>query len=224
MREKKKGDNWGDVYLFRHGKTDFNTKKMFTGWMDSKLTKEGIENAKTIAKKLKNKRIDVAIHTSLSRSKDTLKYTLELHPECKTVICDNRMIERSYGELQGLKHSEFIKNVGKELFSLGEYSKFFKGQKKEISEILGKKEYDIIHRGWNISAKNGESFSDVEKRVQEFIDWLKKYIQKEKINIAISAHGNSIRVFRKIIENRTEKTASKWNIPYEKPYIYNFKK
>jgi bisphosphoglycerate-dependent phosphoglycerate mutase len=82
------------IYLFRHGKTDFNERGIFTGWKDSKLTSAGILNAKTVAKKLKNKRIDVAIHTRLSRSKDTLKYVLEFHPECKKIIWDDRMIEK----------------------------------------------------------------------------------------------------------------------------------
>jgi len=36
------------VYLFRHGKTVYNTKGIFTGWKDSKLTKEGIKNAKML--------------------------------------------------------------------------------------------------------------------------------------------------------------------------------
>lgn len=214
---KKKSGNY--IYLFRHGKTDFNAKKIFTGWMDSKLTREGISNAKEVAKKLKNKKIDVAIYSSLSRSKDTLRYVLEFHPECKTLICDNRIIERSYGNLEGMKHEDFMKLAGNALFKLGEYEKE-KVNKKEYISFLGKKEYDVVHRGWNISAENGESFSDVEERVGEFIDWIKEYIKKNKVNIAISAHGNSIRIFRKLWEGKKEETAAKWFIPYDKVYTY----
>jgi len=219
MKEDKKGGSENYIYLFRHGKTDFNTKKIFTGWMDSKLTKEGIKNAKEISKKLKNKKIDVAIYSHLSRSKDTLKYVLNFHPECKTLICDDRIIERSYGELEGMNHKKFIKTSGKILFKLGEYN--FNGMnKKEYENFLGEKEYEAIHRGWEISAKDGESFLDVEKRVGEFICWIKEYIKKNNVNIVISAHGNSIRVFRKIWESKKIEEATKWFIPYDKVYTY----
>ena len=103
------------IYLFRHGKTEFNTKRIFTGWKDSKLTSEGRRNARKVAEKLKNKKFQVAFQTRLSRSKDTLKIVLKYHPECKNVIVDDRMVERSYGVLEGTSHKKFINDVGKNL-------------------------------------------------------------------------------------------------------------
>ena len=61
------------LYVFRHGQTYFNRDDKFTGFIDSKLTKIGIEEAKIVALRLKNKKIDVAFQSSLSRAKDTLK-------------------------------------------------------------------------------------------------------------------------------------------------------
>ena len=92
------------IYLFRHGQSYYNKHQWFTGWIDSKMTSEGIKNAQEIAKKLKNKKIDVAYHSHLSRSKDTLKEILRYHPECREKIEDDRIIERNYGQLQ--KHRE----------------------------------------------------------------------------------------------------------------------
>jgi bisphosphoglycerate-dependent phosphoglycerate mutase len=66
----------------------------------------------------------------------------------------------------------------------------------------------------------GESFADVEKRVKSFINSLGAYIQKNEVNVAISAHGNSIRLFRKIVEKHTEKEAVSWEIPYDKVFTY----
>jgi len=97
---KRVSENY--IYLFRHGQTTYNRDHRFTGFIDAKLTKKGIAHAKTIAKKLKGKKFEIAIHTRLSRSKDTLKYVLKFHPECKTLLEDDRVIERSYGELQGM--------------------------------------------------------------------------------------------------------------------------
>ena len=185
-----------EIYLFRHGETFYNERGIFTGWKDAKLSPRGIKSAKIIAKKLKNKKFEIAFYTRLSRSKDTLKEVLKFHPECRKLIKDDRMIERNYGILNGTSHEEFIRKNGKE-------------------------EYDRIHRGFNAKAKEGESFAMVEKRVKNFIKDLRKILKKEKVNVAISAHGNSIRLFRKIMEKATKEQASKWIIPYDKYYEYS---
>lgn len=205
------------VYLFRHGQSEYNRDHRFTGWHDAKLTNEGKVHAKKIVEKLKNKRIDIAIHTSLSRSIDTLKPVLDTHPECKKVLCDDRMIERSYGVLQGQTHDEFIEYAG-DLISEQSGMSYNKSEKK----FLGEKEYDVIHRGYKSKALNGESFYDVEKRVKDFIKWLKSYVRKNKVNVAISAHGNSIRLFRMIMENASVEEMKKWFIPYDKVFEYKF--
>ena len=106
------------IYLFRHGQTFYNRDKIFTGWKESRLTPLGIRQARIVAHKLKNKKIDVAFQTELSRSKDTLKEVLKFHPECREIITANQMIERSYGDLEGLKHNTIIKKYGEERFDL----------------------------------------------------------------------------------------------------------
>jgi len=184
------------IYLFRHGETFYNEKRIFTGWKDAKLSPKGIKSAKKIAIKLKNKKFQIAFYTRLSRSKDTLRKVLKFHPECKKLIKDDRMIERDYGILDGKSHEFLLKGKGK-------------------------KEYDKIHRGFNAKAKGGESFAMVEKRVKSFIKDLKKIMKKNKADVAISAHGNSIRLFRKIMEGATRKQAVKWIIPYDKYYEYS---
>jgi broad specificity phosphatase PhoE len=215
------------IYLFRHGKTYYNEKGIFTGWKDSKLTPRGIKNAKDIALKLKNKKIDVAIQTRLSRSKDTLKYVLKFHPECKTILIDDRIIERSYGVLEGESHDNFIEIAGKQILNLkclgDAYENLDARQRKKLIHFWGEKEYDVIHRGWSTPPLEGESFAMVEKRVKKFIRWLKKYIRKNKVNVAISAHGNSIRLFRKLWEKTTREETVKWFIPYDKIYTYFIK-
>jgi bisphosphoglycerate-dependent phosphoglycerate mutase len=194
--------------------------------MDPQLTKKGVGDAKKLGRILKDKKIDVAFHSRLSRSKDTLSEVLKFHPECKRVLEDDRIIERSYGDLEGLYHDNFVKNVGRKLFDLsvyGDYMSELSGEdKNEIEKFLGEKEYEIIHRGYKAKAKNGESFADVEKRVKSFIKYLKKFMRKKKVNVAISAHGNSIRLFRKIMEKANIQEMASWVIPYDKVFEYEF--
>src|SRR3989344_3021306 len=169
------------IYLFRHGQTTFNRDGIFTGHKDPKLIRLGKNQAKIIAQRLKNKKFQVAIETHLSRSKDTLKEVLKFHPECRVVITDDRMIERSFGQ----------------------------------------KEYDAIHRGYKVCVPRGESFADVEKRVRSFIKDLIKFMNGNNVSVAISAHGNSIRLFRKIMERASVDEMSKWFIPYDKVFVYD---
>ncbi len=212
------------IYLFRHGRTEYNVKGLFTGRKHSKLVWRGKKDAKIVAKKLKNKKFQVAIHTNLPRSKETLNYILKFHPECKKILIDDRMIERSYGDLEGTTHKQFIEKIGKRLFDLRKEGDFLVSlntrDRKKIEKFFGTKEYDVIHRGYNVAAPNGESFLDVEKRVEKFIRWLESYIKKNKVNVAISAHGNSIRLFRKIMEKSSREETVKWFIPYDKYFEY----
>ncbi len=186
------------IYVFRHGQTFFNRDKIFTGWKDSKLTPLGIKQAKIIANKLKNKNINVAFQTSLSRSKDTLKEVLKFHPECIELIEANHMVERSYGALSGLSH-------------------------KKVIERYGGGKFNEWHRSWNVRPPEGESFADVEKRVKTFVKDLKRFMKKEKVNVAISAHGNSIRLFRKIMEGLSIKETCELYVPYDKVFEYRLK-
>src|SRR3989344_1505353 len=181
------------IYLFRHGKTFFQA----------------------------------AFQTRLSRSKNTLKYVLKFHPECKKIITDDRMIERSYGILEGVSHRKFINEIGKKLVDLkiegNAIENLSPNERKKVGKFLGEEEYKTIHRGYSIAVPNGESFADVEKRVKKFIIYLKKFVKKNKINVAISAHGNSIRLFRKIMENASKDEATMWFIPYDKVFEYTIK-
>lgn len=184
------------IFLFRHGQTHFNRRKMFTGWLDSTWTGKGMHNAKTVAKKIKNKRIDVAFCTHLTRSRETLREVLKHHPECDLIIRDDRMIERCYGLLQGRSHAAFIREYGKELF-------------------------DKYHRAYAFPPPKGESVKMVEGRVRSFIKNLLAFIRKYKVNVAISAHGNSMRPFRRYFEKASVKQMMKWEMPYDDYFEYS---
>lgn len=182
------------IFLFRHGKTEFNEMKRFTGWLDSKLTTKGEDNAKVVAKLLKNKSVDVFFETRLSRSKDTLNEVRKFHKKA-VVLRDDRMMERCYGELQGHYHADFIRQHGKALF-------------------------DKYHRSYNSPPPKGESIRMVERRVLPFIRDLLKFMKKYQVNVAISAHGNSMRPFRRYFEKASVGKMMKWEMPYDDFFEY----
>ncbi|MBW2983755.1 histidine phosphatase family protein [Candidatus Woesearchaeota archaeon] len=183
------------IYIFRHGETYWNKNKIFCGWRDSKLTPNGVKQARALAKRLKGKKFQAAYYTRLTRSKQTLKEVLKYHPECKKLIKDDRIIERRYGRLQGKKHATIIRKVGK-------------------------KQYDIWHRSYAVPPPGGESVKMVEKRVYPFVKDLIKMMKKEKVNVAVSAHNNSMRPFRKYFEKLTVKQMMKLENPWDNYFEY----
>ena len=186
------------IYLFRHGQSRHNRDAIFSGWLETPLTKTGIEHAKIVALGLKNKKIGAAFHSHLSRSKDTLKEVLKFHPECKKIMEDDRLIERSYGKFQGMKHYDFVKKYGF-------------------------KKYAFIHRDYSSRSPNGESVKDVEKRVLSFMKDLFAFIKKNQVNVAISASGNSMRPFRRYFEKASIREMMSWEMPYDNYFEYSVK-
>ena len=186
------------IYLFRHGETNFNRSNRFTGMVNSRLTPKGIEQANWIAEILKEKTFQIAFKTSLSRSSNSLKIILKHHPECQKVIVDDRMIERSYGDLERKYHKTVIKKYGK-------------------------RQFDLWHRSYAVLPPGGESIKMVEKRVLSFVKDLLNLMKRENINVAISAHNNSMRPFRRYFENLTLKQMMALENPYDKYFDYTIK-
>ena len=184
------------IFLFRHGITSDNSEGIFSGWRDVHLTKRGWRDAKIIALRLKKEKINLAFCSHLARSKETLNEVLKFHPECQKIIEDDRLIERNYGKLQGKTHLSVV-------------------------EKLGIEQYDQWHRGYKNHPPQGESFEDVGKRVMDFIQYLIKLIKKEKINVAISAHNNSMRPIRKYFEKLSKEEMCSLYNDYESVYEYS---
>ena len=198
IRQKRGAGKRLCIYLFRHAQTYYNRNHYFTGWKDSKLKPFGRMQAKKIARKLCGKRIDVAFCTSLSRSRETLREVLRFHPECRAIFTDDRMIERSYGKLQGTSHEKYMREHSAD----------------ELHDI--RRKYDYPPPG-------GESVKMVEKRVLPFIRDLVAYMKKYRVNVAISAHGNSMRPFRRHFEKLSIAQMMKLENPWDGYFEYVLK-
>ena len=183
------------IYIFRHGETYYNRSRRFTGWVNSRLTPNGIKQANLIAESLREKAFQIAVRTSLSRSSDSLKIVLRYHPECEKVMVDDRMIERSYGDFERKYHKTIIREYGK-------------------------RQFDIWHRSYGVPPPGGESIKMVEKRVLAFIKDLVMFMERKRVSVVIAAHGNSMRPFRRYFENLTIKQMMKLENPYDKHFDY----
>ena len=105
------------------------------------------------------------------------------------------MIERDYGLLKGRFHRTVIKEYGQ-------------------------KQYDLWHRSYDTRPPGGESVKDVEKRVEAFIKELLRFMKTHKGNVAISAHGNSMRPFRKHFEHFSREKMMQLENPWDDYFVY----
>ena len=100
------------IYFVRHGSTDWNEHRNSKGEKEPKcqgradlpLNEEGIKQVKQTALALKDVEFDRVICSPLLRARQTC----EIIYKGKTKIeIDNRLIERDFGEFEGLTRKEF---------------------------------------------------------------------------------------------------------------------
>ena len=91
------------LYIVRHGETVENRDGIMQGHIHGTLTEEGIKQAKALAKRLAEEKIDVIYSSDLNRALDTTKAIASYHPETP-IIKSEKLRERYLGELQG-RHS-----------------------------------------------------------------------------------------------------------------------
>ena len=186
-----------NLYIVRHGQTSFNASgtKTFTGWIDVDISEVGVQQATGIAQTLKDIRFDVAYTSRLKRASHTLEILLAPHSYGVPVIVDDRIIERSYGDLSGQLHTDV--------------------QAKHPDM------YKIWHRSYDVPPPNGESVKIVEMRVYGFINELLRESGDNK-NILISAHGNSIRCLRAYLERLSVEQEMAVEVPQDDYLNYSF--
>ncbi len=185
------------IYIFRHAESADNARKLFSGWRDPPLTAKGKAESRKIAKQIREKKIGLAFTTTRKRASDTLRIALGKRLNIIPLIIDDRLIERSYGALQGTS-------------------------KTEIAKKLGEKEWQRVHRGYDNPPPKGESIAMVAKRVNPFIKELEAFLRKYPCDVAISCHGNSMRPLRKHYQHLTKKQTMALENPQDKYILVNY--
>lgn len=100
------------LYFVRHGATDWNDNVNASGKKDPKcqgrvdlpLNENGIKQAELTAQSLKGKHFDRVICSPLKRTRQTCDI---IYDGTTPVEIDERIIERDFGEFEGLTRTEF---------------------------------------------------------------------------------------------------------------------
>ena len=100
------------LILVRHGQSEWNLQKRFTGWVDIDLTANGKLEACKSGELLKDKsiKIDISFSSVQKRSINTLKLIMNTMRIKSTFTKAWQLNERHYGALTGLNKEEMKKN------------------------------------------------------------------------------------------------------------------
>jgi len=191
---KKESNKKPTLYVFRHGESIDNKNMLFSGWRRAPITEKGKEQAMILADKLANKKIDMLISSTQIRAIQTMEIAISKNESAKDleIHTDERIKERSYGDLQGTSKLEY--------------------QLKDPEGLLK------IRRSWDGVPPNGESIHMVADRVESFCKDIIKLMKERNINVAVSCHGNSIRGFRHYLENLDNKKTAEIETPLGQDY------
>ena len=187
------------LILLRHGESEWNSKNLFTGWVDVDLNEKGEGEARHAADLLKEENLlPNVVHTSLLRRAIHTAY-LALDG------CDRhwipvrrswRLNERHYGSLQGLNKAET---------NDGEYSQFNGPRYADIPEA---------------ERPVAECLKDVVARMVPYFTSDIAADLKAGKTVLVAAHGNSLRALVKHLDEISDEDIAGLNIPTGIPLLY----
>ncbi len=99
-----------ELWLVRHGETDWNAEGRAQGHEDIALNSSGVLQAQRLAARLAGQHFDAVIASDLSRALQTARIvasSLKAEPE---VLVDPRWREQHLGAIQGLTHAQIVEH------------------------------------------------------------------------------------------------------------------
>ena len=153
------------LIITRHGQTEGNKRNILQGSIDIPLSKEGKEQVKKLALRLKEHKIEYIYTSPLKRALETANAIKKYHPNAKLVI-ENELKEMNFGIFEGLTKEEIT----------AKYKKY--SEERERNKFY----YKI---------PNGESYEEVELRVLKVLN---KIINSGKDTIIV-AHATVNKLF-----------------------------
>ncbi|RJQ34089.1 2,3-diphosphoglycerate-dependent phosphoglycerate mutase [Candidatus Parcubacteria bacterium] len=184
------------LILVRHAKSAWNAEGKWTGWADPSLSSDGRDQAKETAKQLHGLDIHKAYSSVLRRAHETLDIILE-HI--------------------GLSHIDKVQHAA---LNERDYGEFTGKNKWEVKQEVGDERFQRIRRGWDEPIPGGETLKNVHDRV---VPYYKKTIHPDLLagfNVAIVAHGNSLRALVKHLESISEEEIADLEIGVGEAHVY----
>ena len=211
------------LILVRHGQSEWNQEKRFTGWVDIDLTGLGKLEACKSGEYIKGLNLDINYFFSSFqlRAINTLKLIQDTLRDNKEPIRAWQLNERHYGALTGLNKDEMKKKLGEKKIYEFRRSWDIKPEPLSRNNPYHPLNIDIYKKIPLEKIPDTESLKDTYNRVIEYyIENIQNKLLENK-NILISAHGNSIRALCKFLFKLDDKKISLLEIPTGNPLLIN---
>ncbi len=178
-----------EIYVIRHGQTEWNAQKRMQGQRNIPLNNKGRAQARAyggiLSGAVKNA-VDFAFVSSpLGRARETMaliRAELGLIPDDYRL--DPRLKEVRFGDWEGRTRA---------------------GLHKEVPHLLAARDAE----GWNFCPPNGESYAQMSERVGDWLNATRK-------NTIMVAHGGVMRILQVLIINAPRQHAPNLPAPQDK--------
>ena len=211
------------LILVRHGQSEWNLQKKFTGWVDVDLTGQGKLEACKSGEYIKELNIDIDHFFSSFqlRAINTLKFIQDTLRNNKEPIKAWQLNERHYGALTGLNKDEMKQKLGENKIYEFRRSWNIKPDPLSRNNPYHPINIDAYKKIPREKIPDTESLKDTYERVIKYYNSdIQNKLSKDK-NIVISAHGNSIRALCKFLFKLDNKKISLLEIPTGNPLVIN---
>ncbi|RJP52049.1 MAG: 2,3-diphosphoglycerate-dependent phosphoglycerate mutase [Anaerolineaceae bacterium] len=211
------------LVFLRHGQSAWNLENRFTGWTDVDLTEQGVEEARSSGKLLREGGyvFDVAYTSVLRRAIKTLWIVLEeLGREWIPVTRAWELNERHYGALQGLNKAETAEKFGEAQVKIWRRSY---DTPPPALELTDERHPRFDPRYASLTPEQlpaTESLKITLERVLPYWHGTVAPAIKSGKRLLVVAHGNSIRALVKYLDSISEADITELNIPTGVPLVY----
>ncbi|ULJ62832.1 histidine phosphatase family protein [Wielerella bovis] len=117
LRKQKEDAPKLEIYLVRHGQTEFNRDGRLQGWCDSPLTEAGKAGSATLGKRMaaQNVKFDAAFSSTSGRAVDTAKIILQNSGQPELPIIElEELREYHFGAFEGQSSDELNQYIAEE--------------------------------------------------------------------------------------------------------------
>ncbi|CAM2855139.1 histidine phosphatase family protein [Fructilactobacillus fructivorans] len=172
------------AYLVRHGQTYMNLYNKVQGWIDSPLTKKGLEDADNAGERLKDINFDAAFSSDSGRAIQTAHHILQANNNNINIISYQfpELREQFHGYFEGENLEQMWQFVGEQVKTTSEAGVLKNFGLEKARDLIAKA--DLYN--------NAEDNKTFWKRVDRGIDRIRENT-KDGDKILIVSHGMTIR-------------------------------
>ena len=167
--KKMNEENYCNLYLVRHGETEWNVKNIIQGQSNSVLTEKGIQQARKTGDELKDINFDLIFASDSTRAYRTAEI-IKLDREL-VIETSHLLRERNFGEFEGKSGDDFYKTF-----------------KEKINKTIAD------DTGWDLNIADGVETDEMV--ATRFITKLREIsLAYPNKTVLIVSHGGPIRMF-----------------------------